>query len=91
MDRGHRYRVEDLPSSCTGGWMLNRVPAGENEPVEENPEINLPGEVRATIHGVMPLPWFHQMFLSPDGAIWAVNHSKSIVNGKYQKYRGMIV
>jgi len=85
------YRVEELPSACGGGWMIYRLRAGTNKRAEETPDVNLPGEVRSTVHGVMPLPWFHHLALAPDGALWGVNYTRRIVDGKYQERTPVLI
>jgi hypothetical protein len=88
---GAVYRLEELSEEYRAGWMLDRLPAGKTDWVEEQAVVNLPGQVRGVIDGVLSFPWFHQIFVAPDGAIWAVNHSKRILNGKYQQQSSMLV
>ena len=88
---GAVYRLEALPEEYRAGWMIYRLPAGETEWIEEQATVNLPGQVRGVIDGVMSFPWFQQMFLAPDGAVWAVNHSRRVVEGRYQQKMSMIV
>lgn len=68
------YGVEDLPVECRAGWLLRRARAGQTQPVEEQVIARLPGEVRCVTEGMLTFPRFHQMFLAPDGAVWAVNY-----------------
>ena len=88
---GAIYRLEDLPEEYRAGWMLLRLPAGETEWVEEQAAVDLPGPVRGVIDGVMSFPWFQQMFVAPDGAVWAVNHNKRVIAGRYQEKISVIV
>lgn len=78
------YRMEDVPADCRTGWKLNRQPAGSAEPVEEQPTVRLPGEVREVIEKVMPFPWFISMFRAPDGSIWSVNYTRRVVDGVFR-------
>jgi hypothetical protein len=85
------YRLEDLPSECSAGWMLSRRPAGQTQWVEEQAIVNIPGEVRGVTEGVLVFPWFFEMFLAPDGAVWAVNHNNRIADGKFQEQSAMMI
>jgi hypothetical protein len=85
------YRLEDLPPECSAGWMLSRRPAGQTQWVEEQAIVNIPGEVRCVAEGVLVFPWFFEMFLAPDGAVWAVNHNNRIADGKFQEQCAMMI
>jgi hypothetical protein len=76
------YRVEDLPAAARGGWMVNRQRPGQAAPEPEQAIVRLPGELRCATAGVLTFPWFHEMFLAPDGAVWAVNYGHRIADGK---------
>jgi len=78
------YRVEDLPRECAAGWLLYRLRAGEAQPKEEQALVHVPGEVRCVTEGHLTFPWFEEMFLAPDGAVWAVNYDHRVVDGKLQ-------
>ena len=88
---GAVYRLEDLPEEYRAGWMLYRLSAGGTEWVEEQAAVDLAGQVRGVVDGVMTFPWFYQMFLAPDGAVWAVNHNKRVIEGGYQEKISAIV
>lgn len=88
---GAVYRIEDLAEEYRAGWMLYRLPQGKTEWIEEQADVALSGQVRGVIDGVISFPWFQQMFLAPDGAVWAVNHAKRIVHGEYQKQCGVLI
>ncbi|MSP12498.1 MAG: exo-alpha-sialidase [Chloroflexi bacterium] len=85
------YRVEDLPPECTAGWMLYRRPAGQTQWVEEQATVTIPGEVRCVAEELLVFPWFYEMFLAPDGAVWAVNHNCRIAAGQFQEQSAMVV
>ena len=85
------YRVGDLPAECSAGWMLYRRPAGHSQWVEEQASVNMPGEVRGVTEGVLVFPWFFEMFLAPDGAVWAVNHNNRIADGRFQEQSAMMI
>lgn len=78
------YRVEDLPADCSGGWQLYRIKAGDTVAEAEQAKVRMPGEVRCVSEGVLTFPWFNEMFLAPDGAVWSVNYDRRIVDGKLQ-------
>ncbi|MFM8984567.1 MAG: sialidase family protein [Planctomycetia bacterium] len=79
------YRLEDLPPECRDGWWLYRYPAGAGEPKEEKAVVRLPGELRSTCEGVMPLPWGagHRLLLAPDGAVWACGEGIRSIGGAF--------
>ena len=79
------YRVEDLPENGRDGWRLYRKSVGRDEFVEEAAHVNLPGEVRCVTEGCLTFPWFQEMFLAPDGAVWSVNYDHRIVDGVLQE------
>jgi hypothetical protein len=79
------YRVEDLPRECSAGWLLFRLRAGAAQPKEEQALVRMPGEVRCVTEEHLTFPWFQEMFLAPDGAVWAVNYDHRIVDGKLQE------
>lgn len=78
------YRVEDLSWECSAGWRLCRLRAGQASAQEEQAVVRLPGEVRCVTEGLLTFPWFHEMFMAPDGAVWAVNYDHRIADGKLQ-------
>ncbi len=78
------YRVEDLGRECSAGWLLWRLRGGRTEAEEEQAVVHLPGEVRCVTEGMLTFPWFQEMFLAPDGAVWAVNYAHRIANGRLQ-------
>ncbi len=78
------YRVEDLPATARVGWMLNRQRPGQSAPEPEQATVRLPGELRCATAGVLTFPWFQEMFLAPDGAVWAVNYGHRIARGQVQ-------
>jgi hypothetical protein len=59
--------------------------------VDEQATVDIPGEVRGVTEGVMVLPWFFEMFLAPDGAVWAVNHNNRIADGKFQEQCAVMI
>ncbi len=79
------YRVEDLPAECRTGWLLWRMRAGQTRPVEEQVVVRIPGEVRCVTEDMLTFPWFQELFLAPDGSVWAVNYDHRIVNGKLRE------
>ena len=87
------YRMEDLPPECREGWWLYRYPAGAKEPVAERAVVRLPGELRYTAEGVLPLPWGpgYRLVLAPDGAVWAVSEDCRAVDGKFRQKWAMTV
>lgn len=78
------YRLEDLPANAAGGWMLNRQQAGQPAPEPEQAVVRLPGALRCATSGVLTFPWFHEMFLAPDGAVWSVNYDHRIADDRPQ-------
>ncbi len=78
------YRVEDLPADCSAGWQLYRQKAGSTVAEPEQVIVRIPGEVRCVTEGMLTFPWFQEMFLAPDGAVWAVNYAHRIANGRLQ-------
>jgi len=78
------YRVEDLSRECSAGWQLCRLRAGRTVAEEEQAVVRMPGEVRCVTEGMLTFPWFHEMFLAPDGAVWAVNYDHRIADGRLQ-------
>lgn len=88
------YRVEDLKPECTAGWMLYRLPAGQTEWVEEQATVHLPGELRAQREGVLVFAAFQEMYVAPDGALWAVNsefREFGVIDGRSQAKHGVII
>lgn len=79
------YRPEDLPKECLDGWRLYRLPKGKAQWVEEQARVDLPGQVRRVVEGVMPFPWFCQLYVASDGSQWAAHYDRRIVNGQLQK------
>jgi hypothetical protein len=79
------YRLEDLPDAARAGWMLNRQRPGQPAPEPEQATVRLPGDLRCATSGVLTFPWFHELFLAPDGAVWAVNYGHRIADGKAQE------
>jgi hypothetical protein len=78
------YRVADLSDEYHAGWLLSRLRAGQKKPKDEQALVRLPGETRWAQGGFLAFPWFQEMFLAPDGAMWAVNYDRRIVDGKVQ-------
>jgi hypothetical protein len=78
------YRVEDLPAASCAGWQLYRLKAGGTVAEEEQATMRIPGEVRCVTEGMLTFPWFNQLCLAPDGAVWAVNYDHRIADGRLQ-------
>jgi hypothetical protein len=80
------YRVGDLPAECADGWLLDRLPAGAEDPVRERAIVRLPGELRSVTEGVMPRPWLQTLFLAPDNSVWAVQYDNRAIDGSLEKH-----
>ena len=78
------YRVEDLPKDCAAGWQLYRLRSGATVASEEQATMHMPGEVRCVTESMLTFPWFQEMFLAPDGAVWSVNYDHRIADGRIQ-------
>jgi hypothetical protein len=78
------YRVEDLPSRGRAGWQLYRQRSGQPRYELEQATVRIPGEVRCVTEEVLAMPWFHELFLAPDGAIWSVNYDHRVADGALQ-------
>ena len=59
--------------------------------MEEQATVDIPGEVRCVADELLVFPWFRQMFLAPDGAVWAVNYSHRIADGQFQEQSAMVI
>lgn len=88
---GVAYRVEDLPPECAAGWSLLRKPPGSSGWVEERARVSLPGEVRDVIEGVLTFPWFQQIVVAPDGALWSANYLRRMVDGRFRPTWAVVI
>ncbi len=85
------YRVEDLSQDLLAGWSYYRLPAGGAQWVEEQAAVDILGEVRLVAEDMLVFPWFGEMFVAPDGALWAVQYNNRIAAGNLQEQYVMAV
>lgn len=77
------YRAAEMPPEA-GGWLFQRKPAGSNAWQDELAQVNLPGELRYSIEGVIPRSWFRRIRPAPDGSLWAIHYTRRTVNGAFR-------
>lgn len=85
------YWIEDLAKGYQAGWSYYRLPAGETHWIEEQAAVHMPGEVRLVAEGMLVFPWFGEVFVAPDGALWAVQYNNRITAGVLQEQYVMAV
>jgi hypothetical protein len=70
------YRHDDLPEALRGVPMARRA-AGESEWVTERARLHDPGFQRYSIQEVLPVVWWGDLNLAPDGSLLAVVYPRS--------------
>lgn len=85
------FRADELTPDLRAGWSYYRLPAGGTRWVEEQAAVHIPGEVRLVAEDRLVFPWFGEMFVAPDGALWAVQYNNRIADEVLQEQYVMAV
>ena len=90
------YRWDDLPPRLRSRWWFLRKPAGAEEWVKEQANLDLPDSYACVTEGVLVTPFFEQnrIQLAPDGRLLATLYSQpQMAQGRFlvRRYLAMLL